>query len=62
MNNLKTYFKLNVNLGKSVGNDGVFLGLAGLHLEISTGFVLWNSFGAAMPALGLNHSVKVLTF
>ena len=58
MNNLKTYFKLNVNLGKSVGNDGVFLGLAGLHLKISTGL----SFGAAMPALGLNHSVKVLTF
>ena len=32
-----SYFKLNVNQSKTVGIDGVFLGLAGLLLGISLG-------------------------
>ena len=42
-------FKLNVNASKSVGMDGVFLGLAGLLLGISLGLrpreIPWSSQG-----------------
>ena len=66
-----SYFKYNVNPSKRVKMDEVFVGLAGLLLEISLGLCPWEipQSSPAIPrktpsipplVLGLTHSLPLL--
>ena len=70
---METYYKYNVNLSKSVGKSGNFLGLAGLLLGISLGLrpreiprsspaSPWKTPSIPPLLLGLTHSISQTQF